>query len=74
MERSQTFQVMVANREKITCAGRCKGVALLIQGITIQVDFFVLPVVVCQVVLGVQWLETLGPITTDYKKLTSPKR
>ncbi|KAL5844476.1 hypothetical protein ACOSQ3_010530 [Xanthoceras sorbifolium] len=70
VERNQTFQVMVVNRERINCAGRCKGVALLIQGHAIQVDFFVLPVAACQAVLGVQWLETLGPIETDYKKLT----
>ncbi|KAL5777367.1 hypothetical protein ACOSP7_010293 [Xanthoceras sorbifolium] len=70
VERDQTFQVMVVNRERINCAGRCKGVPLLIQGHAIQVDFFILPVAACQAVLGVQWLETLGPIETDYKKLT----
>jgi len=43
---------------------------LSIQGITITTDYYVLPVVACQVVLGVQWLETLGPVETDYKKLT----
>jgi hypothetical protein len=26
-----------------------------------------LPVAACQVVLGVQWLETLGPVEIDYK-------
>jgi hypothetical protein len=30
----------------------------------------VLPVAACQAVLGVQWLETLGPIETDYKQLS----
>jgi len=41
-----------------------------IQGITVRADFFVLPVAAYQAVLGVQWLETLGPIKTDYKKLS----
>ena len=29
-----------------------------------------LPVAACRLVLGVQWLATLGPIKTDYKQLT----
>lgn len=32
--------------------------------------FFVLPVAACPVVMGVQWLATLGPVETDYNKLT----
>lgn len=70
VERDQNFQVMVANGEKIKCAGRCLGLTILVQGQTIRADFYVLPVAACQAVLGVQWLETLGPIETDYRKLT----
>nr|TKS04638.1 hypothetical protein D5086_0000141070 [Populus alba] len=65
----KTIQVTVGNKEIIECTGRCLGLALSIQGIIVRADFFVLPVAACQVVLGVQWLETLGPIKTDYKKL-----
>ena len=36
----------------------------------VQADFYVLPVAACQAILGVQWLETLGLIETDYKKLS----
>jgi len=46
------------------------ALSLSIQGITIRADFFVLPVAACQAILGVQWLETLGPVETDYKKLS----
>nr|XP_034886896.1 uncharacterized protein LOC118027607 [Populus alba] len=67
--RGKPFKVTVGNKEVIECTGRCFGLSLSLQGITIQADFFVLPVAACQVVLGVQWLETLGPIKTDYKKL-----
>ncbi|KAL5736045.1 hypothetical protein ACOSQ2_030833 [Xanthoceras sorbifolium] len=64
------FQVIVANREKIDCVGRYLALSLEIQGYKMQVDFYVLLIVACQLVLGVQWLATLGPIETDYKKLT----
>ena len=29
-----------------------------------------LPVAACHLILGVQWLETIGPIEMDYKQLT----
>jgi hypothetical protein len=68
--RDKTFRVMIANREMIECNGRCLSLTVMIQGCTIQADFYVLPVAACQAVLGVQWLETLGPIKTDYRELT----
>ena len=68
--RDKTFQVMVANREKIVCGGRCLALSILIQGHVVIADFYVLPVAACHVVLGVQWLATLGPIETDYRNLT----
>jgi hypothetical protein len=66
----KTFKMIVGNKEVIECTGHCLGLSLSIQGITVRADFFVLPVAACQAVLGVQWLETLGPIKTDYKKLS----
>nr|GFB42612.1 transposon Ty3-G Gag-Pol polyprotein [Tanacetum cinerariifolium] len=36
----------------------------------ISIDFFVLPVAACPIVLGVQWLKTLGPIEFDFNNLT----
>jgi hypothetical protein len=35
-----------------------------------EVDLFVLPLRGADLVLGVQWLKTLGPIVTDYQHLT----
>ncbi|KAL5755185.1 hypothetical protein ACOSP7_023405 [Xanthoceras sorbifolium] len=55
-----TFQVMMANKEKIDCSGKCISLTLFIQDQPITTDFYVL----------VQWLETLGPVETDYQKLT----
>jgi len=68
--RGKTFKMIVGNKEVIECTRRCLGLSLSIQGITVRADFFVLPVAAYQAVLGVQWLETLGPIKTDYKKLS----
>lgn len=67
---NKRFQVMVANREKVNCAGMCQGITIDVQGHLITADYFVFPVAACPIVLGVQWLATLGPIETDYSKLT----
>nr|GEV50805.1 transposon Ty3-G Gag-Pol polyprotein [Tanacetum cinerariifolium] len=64
------FSVVVANREKLVCTGRVRNLSLMVQGYVISTDFFVLPVVTCPIVLGVQWLKTLGPIEFDFNNLT----
>ncbi|XP_076897827.1 uncharacterized protein LOC143551249 [Bidens hawaiensis] len=70
VEQDTPFKVVVAYREQVSCAGRVRGFSIKVQGHIISTDFFVLPVAVCPVVLGVQWLKTLGPVEIDYEKLT----
>ncbi|KAK8470062.1 hypothetical protein PHAVU_004G050550 [Phaseolus vulgaris] len=64
------LEVVVANRDKLACVGRVRGLTIIIQGFTITTDFFVLPIAACPIVLGVQWLKTLGPIEIDFQNLT----
>ena len=67
--REEQFEVAVANGEKIYSAGLCKGVRMIIQGISILADLYMLPLEGCDIVLGAQWLRTLGPIIWDFSKL-----
>nr|GFC50749.1 transposon Ty3-G Gag-Pol polyprotein [Tanacetum cinerariifolium] len=64
------FSVVVANREKLACTGRVRNISLVVHGYVISTDFFVLPVAACPIVLGVQWLKTLGHIEFDFNNLT----
>ena len=64
------FEIMVGNREKLTCADICSAIPIQIQKQIFLVDFYVLPILGAEVVLGVQWLQLLGPILMDYQKLT----
>lgn len=60
---------MVASGEKLPSHGKCNNVKLLLQGFPIFVDFYLLPQEGYDVVLGTQWLRTLGLIFWDFAKL-----
>ncbi|GKC09623.1 transposon ty3-G gag-pol polyprotein [Tanacetum coccineum] len=64
------FKVVDENREHATCTGRVRNLTIVIQGYVISIDFFVLLVAACPILLGVQWLKTLGPVEMEYEQLT----
>jgi hypothetical protein len=64
------FWVTVANGERLSCGEKHEGVCLLIQGMKIIVTLFSLPLNGLDIVLGIQWLEKLGPIVCDWGKLS----
>jgi hypothetical protein len=70
VNREKKFQVMVTNKEKIDYVGQCRALTINTEGYPVIVDLYILPVAACQSVLGVQWLQTLGPVEMDYKQLT----
>lgn len=65
-----TLRVMVGNGNTLKCDTQFLQVPVLIQDHTFTLDLFHLPLCGTDLVLGVQWLKLLGPITTDYQKLT----
>ena len=50
--------------------GACNEVQIKLQGTLFQIDLNVLPLGVCDVVLGTQWLYSLGFIQWNFKNLT----
>ena len=67
---AQGFHVLVGNGEELSCKYVCKQVPLHLETHKFLVDLFVLPLSGAELVLGVQWLTTLGSVLTDYEKLT----
>ena len=67
---AHSFQVLVGNGEQLQCAALCPQVPLLLGTHKFSVDLFCLPISGAELVLGVQWLKTLGPVLTDYNQLT----
>jgi hypothetical protein len=66
----EVIRVKVANGQEIVSSGRNDGVPLKLQGTQFHIDFFVLPLAGCDVVLGIHWLRILGPILWDFTALT----
>jgi hypothetical protein len=64
------IQVKVANGAQLNSEGRCNAVTLKMQGNTITTAFYVLTLGGCDIVLGIEWLRTLGPILWDFLHLT----
>lgn len=63
------LKVKVASGEELTSSGKCVQIQIIIQGVSVYVDLYILPLEGYDVVLGTQWLRTLGPIMWDFSKL-----
>lgn len=61
-----TFSVMVGNGSHIYYNGYCPDVQLHLRSTNFTIPFFILPVAGADVVLGLQWLGSLGSITTHF--------
>ncbi|KAF5761352.1 putative retrotransposon gag domain, aspartic peptidase domain superfamily [Helianthus annuus] len=70
IEKDVNFEVLVANEDTLVCAGRVRNLTIMFSGYTLTTDLFVLPIVAHPVVLGIQWLKTLGPVEFDFQDLT----
>lgn len=64
------FWVKVANGEKLCSNERYENVPISIQGSQFLTTLYALPLHGLDVVLGVQWLETLGLVTCDWRRMT----
>lgn len=59
--------MVLGNGEEIVGNGVCRGLRLLVRGLMIEDDFLSRPLGNTDIILGIQWLEKLGPVTTNWK-------
>jgi hypothetical protein len=64
------FRIMIANGGSMKCGGCCENVHLQIGHYQLKSHMFSIDMGECDIVLGVEWLRTLGPILMDFKELT----
>ncbi|XP_020241395.1 uncharacterized protein LOC109819859 [Asparagus officinalis] len=67
---TEPFNVKVANGEPLKCQGRFENVPIMLQGIPFVLTLYALPLIGLDLVLGVHWLEQLGTVACNWKKLT----
>ncbi|XP_021997556.1 uncharacterized protein LOC110894637 [Helianthus annuus] len=60
------FSVMVGNGEHLQCKGYIPNVSLTLNKQVFQVPLYVLPIEGADVVLGMEWLGSLAPVTADF--------
>ena len=66
IQPSPPLSVMVGNGAFIQCQGICPSVDISLQTSTFTIPFYLLPIERADVVLGIDWLRTLGPIKADF--------
>jgi hypothetical protein len=64
------FQIMIANGGSMKCGGCCENDHLQIGDYHLKSHMFAINMGGCDIVLGADWLRTLGPILMDFKELT----
>jgi hypothetical protein len=61
---------MIANGGSMKCGRRCENVHLQISDYHLKSHMFAIDMGGCNIVLGADWLRTLGPILMDFQNLT----
>jgi hypothetical protein len=69
IDTTKSFKVKVANGAVINTKGEIKGLLVKVQGYQFQIDFSLLELGGRGIILGTQWLRTLGVISWDFEKL-----
>ena len=63
------FQVMIANARTINFSGKCNKITLTMGGCVFNSLMLSIPMGGIDVVLGVQWLQSLGTMAFNFPKL-----
>jgi len=64
------LSVAVANGDRVPTTGVCQGAHMDIAGEPFSIDLYTIPLVGYDLILGCDWLRTLGPVVWDLDKLS----
>ncbi|KAI4318180.1 hypothetical protein L6164_025983 [Bauhinia variegata] len=66
---AKNFRVLVGSGAALPCSSMCRQTSLKIGAHQFLVDLYLLPLMGADVVLGIPWLKSLGPVLTNYDQL-----
>eukprot|EP00253_Pinus_taeda_P029026 PITA_29026 len=66
VRENSNFQVQIADGGTMKCEGCCENVKLQMGDYQLKPHMFAIHMGGCDIVLGAEWLRTLGPITMDF--------
>ncbi|KAJ0034381.1 hypothetical protein Pint_26461 [Pistacia integerrima] len=66
---TEGLSVKVADEQAVHSEGNYTEVPLHMHGNLYTIDFYILTLRGCDIVLGIQWLRTWGPILWDFSRL-----
>ncbi|KAJ9559068.1 hypothetical protein OSB04_013682 [Centaurea solstitialis] len=69
MEKTKEYIISMGMKYKEAGSGVCQGVLLYMQGLEVNENFLPIQLGNSDVILGIQWLATLGPTYADWKQL-----
>jgi hypothetical protein len=69
VEEFEVFNVVVVDGYKMTCTQRIWGLEVILINYTLTDDFYVVDLEDTHVILGVQWLYSLGDIHMNYRDM-----
>jgi len=69
VEQSPKLRVMVGNGNKLETEGYIRNIYVNMQGAQIDLPVFLLPVSGADLIIGTNWLSTVGPHIHDYRDL-----
>lgn len=69
LKETTAFVVAVADGNSVFCNYVCEGFSWRMQGLDSVADILILPLDGCNVVLGIEWLITLGDIKWNFREL-----
>jgi len=69
LQKIPSLMVVVVDGAQLQCQWLCKGFRWVLEDMDYKADVYIVPLGSCDMILGIQWLSTLGSILWNFEKL-----